>query len=139
VPSATADTNIYISGLRSGGVPAHFLDRAAAGDFRLDISDAILSETLRVLRDNFHWSPEALREAEEDIRGYTHHVTPTETLDIIKADPPDNRILECAAAAKSDYIVTGDKRHLLPLGRHGGIPIVKVADFMRQLQESQQR
>lgn len=141
MPSATADTNIYISGLRFGGVPERFLDGAAAGDFRLDISDAILSETLGVLRKKFQWSEEALREAEEDIRSYTRHVTPTQTLDIIQADPADNRILECAAAAKSDYIVTGDTRHLLPLGSYGGISIVKVAEFMRLLQAepSQQR
>ena len=131
MPSATADTNIYISGLRSGGAPARFLDLAAAGRFRLDISDAILNETLGVLREKFRWSPEALREAEEDIRSDTHHVTPTQTLDVIKADPPDNRILECAAAAKSDYIVTGYTRHLLPLGQYGGIPIVKVARFLQ--------
>jgi putative PIN family toxin of toxin-antitoxin system len=134
VPSATADTNIYISGLRFGGVPERFLDLAAAGEFRLDISDAILNETLRVLREKFQWSAERLQEAEEDIRSYTHHVTPTETLDVIKIDPSDNRILECAATAKSDYIVTGDKRHILPLGSYGVAAIVKAAEFMRQLQ-----
>ncbi len=134
MPSATADTNVYISGLRFGGVPERFLDQAASGDFRLDISDAILNETLGVLRDKFQWNAEALREAEQDIRSYTHHVTPTETLDVIKGDPSDNRILECAAAANSDYIVTGDTRHLLPLEHYDGIPIVKVAEFLKQLQ-----
>lgn len=132
--SATADTNIYISGLRFGEAPAQFLDLAAAGEFRLDTSDAILNETLRVLREKFQWSEERLQEAEEDIRSYTHHVTPTETLDVINNDPSDNRILECAVAAKSDYIVTGDKRHLLPLGSYGGAAIVKAAEFLRQLQ-----
>jgi uncharacterized protein len=141
VPTVTADTNIYVSGLQFGGVPRRFLDLAAAGDFRLDISDAILNETLGVLREKFQWTPEALREAEQDIRSYTHHVTPTQTLDVIQSDPPDNRVLECAAAAKSDYIVTGDTRHILPLGNYGEIAIVKVAEFMRQLQgePSQQR
>jgi len=52
-----------------------------------------------------------------------------ETLDVVKADPPDNRILECAKAAKSDYIVTGDD-HLLRLQQHGSALILKVADFM---------
>jgi len=130
VRSATADTNVYISGLRFGGVPERFLDLAAAGEFRLDIAEPILQETLRVLREKFHWNEEALREAEEDIRSYTNHVAPTETLDVIKADPPDNRILECAAAAKSDYIVTGDTRHVLPLGQYAGMPIVKPAAFL---------
>ena len=132
--SATADTNIYISGLQFGGIPQRFLDSAAEGDFRLDVSDAILSETLRILRDKFRWASEALRDAEQDIRSYTQLSTPAPALNVIQADPSDNRILECAAAAKSDYIVTGDTRHLLPLGHYDGIPIVKVAEFMRRLQ-----
>jgi uncharacterized protein len=140
VPSATADTNIYISGLHWGGPPRRFLDLARAGVFRLDISEPIKSELLRVLREDFAYPEDALRDVQERIERITHPVTPTETLDIIKADPSDNRILECAAAAKSDYIVTGDKRHILPLGSYGGIPIVKVADFLKQLGgASQQR
>jgi putative PIN family toxin of toxin-antitoxin system len=134
VASVTADTNIYISGLHFGGKPRRFLDLARAGVFRLDISEPIKSEILRVLREDFAYPEDALRDVRERIERITHPVTPTETLDIIKADPSDNRILECAAAAKSDYIVTGDKRHILPLGSHAGIPIVKVADFLRQLQ-----
>ena len=27
----------------------------------------------------------------------------------------DNRVLECAVAANADYLVTGDRRHLLPI------------------------
>jgi putative PIN family toxin of toxin-antitoxin system len=133
VPAVTADTNIYISALNFGGLPRRFLDQAAAGDFRLDISDAILNETLRVLGDKFHWSRDALHSIEEDLRSYTHNVTPTVTLNIIEADPPDNRILECAAEARSDYIVSGDTRHLLPLGRYGGSVILTVAAFLKQL------
>ena len=54
---------------------------------------------------------------------------------MIQADPPDNRILECAVTAKSNFIVSGDFRHVLPLGQYEGIPIVKVADFMEILQK----
>jgi predicted nucleic acid-binding protein len=54
-------------------------------------------------------------------------------LDIITADPPDNRILECAEAGRADYIVSGDK-HLLDLGQYGETPIVKVAEFLRRPQ-----
>jgi predicted nucleic acid-binding protein len=75
-----------------------------------------------------------LRVLEDDVRSYAQRVAPTETLDVIKADPPDNRILECATTAKSDFIVSGDVRHMLPLGEYQGIPIVKVAAFMETLQ-----
>ena len=122
--------------LSSSGARRSVFYLAAAGDFRLDISDAILHETLRVLRDKFGWPEADLREAEVTLAACTQRVAPTQTLDIIKADLSDNRILECAEAAKSDAIVSGDKRHILPLGSYGGVPIMTVAEFMRGLEKS---
>jgi predicted nucleic acid-binding protein len=58
-------------------------------------------------------------------------------VDVIKTDPSDNRILECAVAAKSDFIVSGDTRHVLPIGIHEGIPIIRLADFMERLGHAQ--
>lgn len=81
------------------------------------------------MRDKFGRSEERLAETEEWIRSFTRLVVPKEALDIIKEDPPDNRILECAEAAGSEFIVTGDK-DLLRIKRHGGVRIVKVADFL---------
>ena len=46
-----------------------------------------------------------------------------------KANPDDNRILECALASRSDYIVSGDK-HLLSVRTFQGMRIVKLADIM---------
>jgi len=42
-------------------------------------------------------------------------------------------ILECELAAEADYIVSGDKRHLLLLRQFRGIPIVSPSDFLRRL------
>jgi len=50
-------------------------------------------------------------------------------LDVIKEDPPDNRILECASTVGSDYIVTGDK-DLLRLGSYASIRILSVSQFL---------
>jgi hypothetical protein len=63
------------------------------------------------------------------IRSITEGVAPTQAVDVIKSDPPDNRVLECAAEAKSDYIVSGD-RDLLRLGRFGNIHIVRVDELL---------
>lgn len=135
--SATADTNIYVSALQFGGLPLRLLDYAADGRVRLHISEAILGEMVRVLRDKFGWQEPALRDAGTILEACTQRVVPTHTVDLITADPSDNRILECASAAKSDYIVTGDKRHLLPLGSYNRIPIVMVAPFIRRIEEQQ--
>jgi hypothetical protein len=50
-------------------------------------------------------------------------------VDAIKDDLTDNRILECAATARSDYIVSGDK-DLLQVKSFRDIPIVKVSNFL---------
>jgi predicted nucleic acid-binding protein len=41
--------------------------------------------------------------------------------------------LECALAGEADFIVSGDKKHLLALRQFQGIPIVSPADFLRRL------
>ena len=48
----------------------------------------------------------------------TEHVPPTATVDVVKEDPTDNRILECAQAGESEYLITRDK-HLLKLKTFG--------------------
>ena len=94
------------------------------------ISDPLLGEVRRILRDKFGWSKEALDEAAASIGDFTRLIHPTETIDAVTADPDDNRVLECAVAAGSRFIVTGDSG-LLRLGSYRGIQILRVADFMR--------
>ena len=131
----TADSNIYISALVFAGRPLQFLDAARAGVIRLAVSDALLAEIYRILRDKVRWPPEDLAEAATDLADFTVRVSPTQTIDAVPEDPDDNRVLECAVAASSRYIVTGDAA-LLRLGQYGGIQIVRVADFMALINPS---
>jgi predicted nucleic acid-binding protein len=48
-------------------------------------------------------------------------------------DPDDEMILECAQAADAACIMSGDKKHLLPLRQFREILIVSPADFLRRL------
>ena len=126
----TADSNIYVSALIARrGNPYEFLQLARAGKIRLAVSDAILDEVADVLERKFGWTPEDIAEARRQIEGFAQKVRPTVVLAAVKDDPDDDRILECAAAAHSDYVVTGDK-HLLRLGRYDSMRIVNVADFL---------
>jgi putative PIN family toxin of toxin-antitoxin system len=126
----TADSNVYISALVFAGRPLQFLDAARAGIFRLAISDAILAEVQRVLRDKFRWPREDLDEVAAALADFTVRVHPDQTIDAVPEDPDDNRVLECAVAAGSHDLVTGDG-DLLRLGQYGGIRIMRVADFMQ--------
>jgi len=49
---------------------------------------------------------------------------------MIDDDPTENRILECALAADTELLVTGDKKHLVLLGFFRGISIVGLSDFL---------
>jgi putative PIN family toxin of toxin-antitoxin system len=129
----TLDTNIYISALHFGkGKPLQILQMAVDGDLHVAISPAILNEVLRVMKEKFHATREDLHEAEALITGCTERVQPTETLTVVKEDPDDDRILDCAVASGSGIIVSGDG-DLLRLCEHAGIRIVSPAEFLKTL------
>jgi putative PIN family toxin of toxin-antitoxin system len=125
----TLDTNIYVSALHFGGKPMQLLQMGLEGELDIAISQPILDETLRVLREKFGWSADDLRDAEAAISAATYRVAPTEMLDVVLADATDNRIVECAVASSSETIVSGD-RHLLALGQFRGISVLRVGDFL---------
>ena len=125
----TADSNILISALQYGGKPLTLLDMAQDGRIELAITDDILTETFRVLRNKFHRTTEWLQEAEDHLREITRHVSPAERVDVVTVDPDDNRILECAVTARSEAIVSGDS-DLLNLAAFRGIPVMTVSAFL---------
>lgn len=98
-------------------------------EIQLAISDDILAEVSRVQTEKFSWLPEQLKNWESDILAFTENVRPTHRVDVITADPTDNRILECAVAAEADYIVTGDK-HLLRLRAFVNTQIIRPAELL---------
>jgi putative PIN family toxin of toxin-antitoxin system len=115
-PRVVLDTNVYISGLLFGGIPAEILAQAVEGDFALCASESIRDEVTATLREKFKQSEEQIREGCEPLWEVAEFVEITTRLRIITADPDDNRILECAVDGKADIIVTGDD-HILRLTR----------------------
>ena len=126
--SATFDSNIFVSALNYDGIPRRILNLAREGKIRLDISDGIYLETARVLYEKFKWSEADVNTLRDLLAGFANRVEPTERLTVVKDDPDDDKIVECAVAAASDYLVTGD-RHILKLGSHGKTKIVRPAEF----------
>jgi putative PIN family toxin of toxin-antitoxin system len=130
VIAVAADTNIYISALIFAGLPRQFLLAAEDARIHLFISEPIRLELRRILQTKFSWSNDQVDEALAQLESCTELVRPIETLDVIKEDPDDNRVLECGVAARARFIVSGDN-DLLRLGQFRNIRIVKVADFMK--------
>jgi uncharacterized protein len=130
VQRVTLDTNVFISGLISSrGVCARLLALAEGGAFAIQLSEPIQDEVSTVLARDFDWSEERVSQARTFLSSISQHVTPHVELDVVKRDPPDNRILECSQASKSEYIVTSDK-DLLSLGVHEGATIIKPSEYL---------
>jgi putative PIN family toxin of toxin-antitoxin system len=107
------------------------LAAAEAGRIRVKISAAILEEVADVLqRERFGWTAEEANAATEWLTEIADVVEPKQTVNVVKADPDDDRIIECALEGKADYLVTGD-HHLLDLGRFENFKIIKPAEFVQ--------
>lgn len=124
------DTNIYLSAILFGGNPRMCLELARFGEIELFISRAILLEMAQKLQEKFLWSEEEIKEMVEGLVMFTNIISPKKQINTIKAEPKDNRILECALEAGADYIISRDKKHLLSLKKFKGIPIISAADFL---------
>ena len=127
------DTNIVASATYWRGKPAHCLEAWVNGKFDLAISHPILSEYEAIMvrlavrypkKEPAGWLG-AIRQA-----GHLYLPAP---LAAVSSDPDDGMFIECAVAARADYLVTGDKGHLLVLKQAGGIPIIAASEFLARL------
>ena len=128
-----ADTNIYISAILFGGKPEEIRKLARQGTIELLVSETIPAEIAGVLNRKFGWSDWQISEVIKDIRSITTLITPVSALSVIKEDEPDNRVLECAAEGKAQYIVTGDEHHLQPLKGFRRTTILNPTQFLELL------
>ena len=56
-------------------------------------------------------------------------------MNVIKEDPEDNRVLECAVSANADFVISGDS-HLLSLKSYSGINIISASEFLKSNHQS---
>ena len=127
------DTNIVASATFWRGKPAHCLEAWTLGKFDLAMSHPILTEYEEVVaRLSARYPEKQSTDWLAAIRQAGHLYVPA-PLPAATADPDDEMFIECAAAAHADYLVTGDKGHLLHMKQVAGTPIVTTSDFLRRL------
>ena len=127
------DTNVIISGLNFPGNERLVLELALRGRFELYLTEFILGEVAGVLGRKFNWNEERIQQALRALGAAAAMVDPPSLPEVIEGGHADNRILECAAEASADYLVTGDRRHLLPLEEYRGTRIVNAPRFLSSL------
>lgn len=125
-----ADTNVIFSGLIFSGPPRQVIQLAVEGKIHLYTSSELLKELEGVLELKFSTHKQAIEDTLTEIRNLFYLIEPAERVSVVKEDPDDDRVLECAIAAKADAIVSGDK-DLLRLKYFREIPILTPAEFLR--------
>ncbi len=127
------DTNVIISALLfPGGSPDKIWRAILSGRFQNATSPDLLTELERILRMKFKIPSDRVESLLTLVRQASLLTYPTRRLRIITLDDADNRVLECALESKSQFIVTGDKHHLLPLKKFQTIAILSPAAFLEQ-------
>lgn len=131
------DTNTLISGLLWDGNEARILEKAERKEIHLFVSMEILDELEGVLkREKFSKKLEGkeytVEKAVAKIALIATLVEARHTINVIKEDPDDNRVLECAMSAQAIVIVSGDS-HLLNLKTYAGIDINTASEFIKRM------
>lgn len=139
---AVLDTNIVISillGIKDTP-PRQIYQALKKGLFISVISEAIIQEIEDVVsREHIRkLLPISEDEVEQFVAEFVRisAIVPSTINTILGlSDPDDNMIIACALTGQANYIVTGDKKHLLPLKEYEGIKIVTALTFLEMLNQ----
>lgn len=133
----TLDTNVLVSGTFWTGASFRILDLVDRKKLRSISSKEIIEEYYKVINsdeiiDKIEKKKLIMYKLTEKIIKNSEITEPRTKLSIVKEDPDDNRVLECAKEGEVDYIITQDE-HLLKLKKFENTPILKPYDFLKLL------
>jgi len=106
------DTNVVVSAaLRPYGLQRTVFLLALTRPARMHVTQEILTEYRNVLARSALRIAKGLRQQlMRLVKNRAQIVRPAYPLEVTR-DPEDNKFLECADAARADYLITGNQRH----------------------------
>ena len=127
------DTNVYISAIIIGGVCEKLFEEIQKRDFKIFISPFLIQEIIKVLKKKFKWDDEMIQLVICFLLEKAILIYPQKKVFIIKEKEDDNRILELALEAKAHFLISGDKKHILPLKKINHTQIISPKNFLKIL------
>lgn len=130
------DTNIWVSGLLWKGDAWRLLNLVEAGELDVCIAYAMLLELEEVLGyERLQPRLTVLQQTPARLAAYALSLATVFDVSrgdtpIVQSDPDDDIFLLCAMAAGASHVVTNDN-HMLALGSHEGVAIVRVEQFLQ--------
>lgn len=116
------------------GPPRRVLETVADGRLELVMPTPVPAELERVLVTKLGLDPGAATAILTLLAEITSEtVAVPERVEAVTGDPDDDRILAAAVAAGADVLVSGDTKHLLPVGSYGGVRIARPQDLLAEV------
>jgi predicted nucleic acid-binding protein len=114
------------------------IEEAVDRNVDLVLLEPTLIEFSRILVEKLGFDTRRLEEAlallNDVAAGF--QASPDQTPESLTGDPDDDLILECAVTAGVEILVSGDRKHLLPVRERGGVRILTPQAFLAELRAS---
>jgi uncharacterized protein len=122
------DSGVWISGLAFGGTPDLAIQRGVGID-QVAVCDQIKNEVGITLAGKMGWDQNRVAQAFATYFKNAIWVSITGRIRGVCRDPKDDAIIECAANAKAELIISGDK-DLLTLKHYDRIRIITPQHYV---------
>jgi predicted nucleic acid-binding protein len=112
------------------------LEEAIDGRIELILPDLVLDELERVLNVKLGFDAERIRTTCQLLEGLAaDRPGRPEVIESLTGDPADDIVLAAAIEAHVDLLVTGERRHLLPIQENQGVRIVTPQALLAELRD----
>lgn len=126
---------MLVSAFIAAGPPSRLLEEAIDARLELVLLEPVIAELERILTEKLGFDSQRWREVESLLGELAVEsvVAPVEAAKAVTGDLDDDLILACAIAAKVEVLVSGDHKHLLPVGERGGVRILTPQALLAEL------
>lgn len=129
---------MLVSAFIAAGPPSRILEEAIDGRLALVLPEPVMAELERILTAKLGFREQPWREVETLLTDLAVDSVslPDQPVEPASGDPDDDVILACAVAAGVRVLVSGDRKHLLPLAEHRGVRILTPQALLAELRTS---
>ena len=114
------------------------IEEAIDARVELVLARPVMVELERILTGKLDFEPQRWREVERLLLDVSVGEAPPSAAPPapVSGDPDDDVFLACAIEAGVEALVSGDRRHLLPIGEHRGVRVITPQALLAELRRT---
>ena len=129
------DTNVLVSAFIAAGPPSRVLEEAIDGRLKFALLSPAMVELERILTGKLGFEPERWHAVEDLLVSLAADLAPAPSSppEAVTGDPADDLILACAIEVEVNVLVSGDRRHLLSVGKRRCVRVITPQALLAEL------